>query len=118
MKENLRRLRWQQERLGDGHSSVHVRKRSFVGEVATNVCKFVCGESVRGCSSGVSDHEGTAQISNTDPKEMAIALEHQQSRAEVHLLDIKDTHCSYCFRMCPLNMKKQFRNNYIVFVIC
>ncbi|XP_052100156.1 probable E3 ubiquitin-protein ligase HERC1 isoform X2 [Mytilus californianus] len=85
VKENLRRLRWQQERLGDGHSSVHVRKRSFAGEVATNVCKFVCGETVRGCSSGVSDHEGAAQMSNADPKEMAIALEHQQSRAEARL---------------------------------
>lgn len=83
VKENLRRLRWQQERVGEGHSSVHVKKRSFASEIATNVCKFVCGDTVRGLSSGVSDHEGGGPVSVADPKEMAIALEHQQSRAEV-----------------------------------
>lgn len=69
--------------MGEGHSSAHVKKRSFASEIATNVCKFVCGETVRGLSSGVSDHEGGAPVSVADPKEMAIALEHQQNRAEV-----------------------------------
>lgn len=83
VKENLRRLRWQQERVGEGHSSVHVKKNSFAGEIATNVCKFVSGETVKGGSSGASDHEGSVHVVTTDPKEMAIALENQQSRAEV-----------------------------------
>lgn len=83
VKENLRRLRWQQERVGEGHSSVHVKKKSFAGEIATSVCKFVSGETVKVGSSGVSDHESAVHVVTADPKEMAIALENQQSRAEV-----------------------------------
>ncbi|XP_069137757.1 probable E3 ubiquitin-protein ligase HERC1 isoform X1 [Argopecten irradians] len=86
VKEILRRLRWQQERATGSDitsSAVKDPEKTFTEQVATDVCKFVTGET--GESPPGTETEGMESNRNNDPREIAVALEHQQSRAESRL---------------------------------
>ncbi|XP_062615942.1 probable E3 ubiquitin-protein ligase HERC1, partial [Saccostrea cucullata] len=82
VKEMLRRLRWQQERstVPHSHHKAHSIK-SFVQQIASDLCKFVCGEKIGSPSVG---QESTSSW-EVEPREMALALDDQQKKAESRL---------------------------------
>ncbi|XP_021370838.1 probable E3 ubiquitin-protein ligase HERC1 isoform X1 [Mizuhopecten yessoensis] len=86
VKEVLRRLRWQEERAtGSDITSTSVKEleNTFTEQVAADVCKFVTGETTE--TSPGTDTEGIESNRTNNPREIAVALEHQQSRAESRL---------------------------------
>lgn len=83
VKEMLRRLRWQQERstVPQCHHKSHSIK-TFVQQIASDLCKFVCGEKA-----GNQSHSQESSFSwEVEPREMALALDDQQKKAEVHVM--------------------------------
>ena len=124
VKEILRRLRWQQERTG-GKTLPSSRpsdqpKTPFVIQIASDICKFVCGEPPYNAQSR-SDQD-LVPCWKMEPREMVEALSFQQSKAEVLLYFISihidkvlvtgwkmnprdDCHFSsqrlrYCYKLC------------------
>ncbi|KAJ8304849.1 hypothetical protein KUTeg_018432 [Tegillarca granosa] len=89
VKETLRRLRWQQEKARGTthhHHPQGPQKKTFVQQIASDVTKFVCGDSIYSNQTvTTSDNDIVPVCSNVDPREMAVALEHQQARAESRL---------------------------------
>ncbi|XP_048738015.2 probable E3 ubiquitin-protein ligase HERC1 isoform X3 [Ostrea edulis] len=82
VKEMLRRLRWQQERstVPQCHHKSHSIK-TFVQQIASDLCKFVCGEKA-----GNQSHSQESSFSwEVEPREMALALDDQQKKAESRL---------------------------------
>lgn len=80
VKEMLRRLRWQQERSTVPHS--HHKSpsiKTFVQQVASDLCKFVCGEKA-GNPTLTTESSFSWEV---EPGEMARALDDQQKKAEV-----------------------------------
>nr|XP_022329995.1 probable E3 ubiquitin-protein ligase HERC1 isoform X2 [Crassostrea virginica] len=82
VKEMLRRLRWQQERSTVPHS--HHKSpsiKTFVQQVASDLCKFVCGEKA-GNPTLTTESSFSWEV---EPGEMARALDDQQKKAESRL---------------------------------
>ena len=89
VKENLRRMRWKRERIKSMSSSSDAGSgHGALCKISTELVQYVEGYS----NGGETASEELGDSNSVNPHIIAVAMEHQQSRAEVsgkHILNIK-----------------------------
>lgn len=100
VKQMLRRLRWQQERSGDVYHAtekggVSDSEESMVTKVTGSVYKFVSGEHIDAQHSMDTEDLVESHRSFHSVREMAVALQHQQHRAEVCPCYVTSSMCTW-----------------------